>query len=137
MKICQLAREYFFNRIETLKVILVGRDLEEIRKFLPRFSIEEVSADPDCVITYGGDGTLVGAERDFPKIPKVPIRNSKWCKKCLKHTTECILQRLVDGDLERKLQRKIEARRNGQTQLAMNEVGLHMANRVSTARGSC
>lgn len=53
--------------------------------------------NPQAVLTWGGDGTLLFSERLFPGIPKVPFRDSKICNKCHNHPVEHILDRLAKG----------------------------------------
>jgi len=39
-------------------------------------------SNPDIVISYGGDGTLLLSEQVYPCVPKVLFRYSKICNKC-------------------------------------------------------
>jgi NAD+ kinase len=68
---------------------------EEIKGILST-NFEIVETSPEIVITYGGDGTLIGAERDYPQIPKLPLKNSLICKRCIpllpKETIDLFLQ---------------------------------------------
>ncbi|MFA6724146.1 MAG: hypothetical protein WCS95_05695, partial [Lentisphaeria bacterium] len=57
-----------------LRVLLYGRNLEDLRPLLQGFPLDIVQEDPELVITHGGDGSLLGAERLYPGIPKCPIR---------------------------------------------------------------
>lgn len=52
--------------------------------------------EPDFVISYGGDGMFLIAERIFPGIPKVLIRDSKICNKCHNIPTEQILRSIAE-----------------------------------------
>ncbi|MCP4003631.1 MAG: hypothetical protein GY725_05495 [bacterium] len=117
-----------------MRVSLIGNDLDGLRKLLSRFDLEEVSQDPEVVISHGGDGTLVGAERLLPGVPKVPIRNSEVCRKCKRHETRTILKRLSAGELVESRHAKVEGEIAGRRKLAMNEVGLHMDNPASAVR---
>ncbi len=38
--------------------------------------------DPSFIISVGGDGTFLAAEREFPGIPKLAVRDSLICFKC-------------------------------------------------------
>jgi len=117
-----------------MKVRLVGRDLEEIRKLLESYGLEEDEDSPQVVITHGGDGTLVGTERRIPGVPKVPIRSSRVCNKCAAHEAPVILQRLAAGELGESRHNKVEVAIGGRRKLAMNEVGIHMGNPASAVR---
>ncbi len=117
-----------------MKVRLEGRDVEALRKQLPRFGLEEVEEAPEVVITHGGDGTLVGAERVYPGIPKVPIRVSRLCRQCLAHDPAVILRKLAAGELAESRHPKVEVAIGDRHKLAMNEVGIHMGDPSSAVR---
>ena len=71
---------------------------KHIREHYPEISI--VRAKPDFVLCYGGDGTLLYAEREYPGVPKVMIRNSRICHNCARVTRDTILRLLLDGRYE-------------------------------------
>ena len=61
------------------RVSIVGKDIEKIGKMkekLSRRGFEFVEENPDLVISYGGDGMFLIAERIFPEVPKILIRDS-------------------------------------------------------------
>lgn len=66
-------------------------------------------AHPDVVLSFGGDGTLLHAERRYPSVPKLPLRNSRTCKKCSDHPIEAALAALRRGSFQRSELTKIEA----------------------------
>jgi NAD+ kinase len=68
-----------------MKIWLEGRYLEDIKPLLEKngFSFSEES--PDIIITHGGDGALLGAERTFPGTPKFPIRDRRTAPLCPRH----------------------------------------------------
>ncbi|MBN1517165.1 NAD(+)/NADH kinase [Candidatus Sumerlaeota bacterium] len=118
-----------------MKVHIIGQDVANLRAAMEQTGIEIAPPDQaDVMICHGGDGTLIGAERDFPGIPKVPIRNDHNCVKCPRHETQAILERLKSGALERSVLRKVQMRWKDHVKLAVNEVGLHMANPASATR---
>ena len=57
-----------FNK-KQYRVKIVGRNLDDLRPLLKMFPVKLVETEPDLVISYGGDGSLLGAERDFPGVP--------------------------------------------------------------------
>lgn len=84
--------------------------------------------DPDFVITYGGDGTILVAERKFPGVPKVPIRNSKICSMCVsygKDSIEHLLEKLEKGEFKKEEISKVEAHFNGDRLIGVNEIQIH------------
>lgn len=105
-----------------IKVGLFGKNSDSVRHLLPEFNLELVEDKPEVIISYGGDGTLLSAERKFPGIPKLPIRDSKVCKKCSFHTTENLLGMLINGQLVFKYFPKLEARFDTSDILAINDI---------------
>ncbi len=91
-----------------MKVVIVGKDTSEIEKKVRNAGFEVVKENPEITISYGGDGTLLHAERQFPGIPKLPIRNSNICKKCSNHEDEVLLKDLLEGKLQLKEYQKLE-----------------------------
>jgi len=83
-----------------MRVAICGRNLDELTAILATLPVEIVPEKPDVVIAYGGDGALLGAERDFPGVPKCPIRDRRGSPKCPDHTVEGTLARLLAGTLQ-------------------------------------
>ena len=113
-----------------MKVALFGKNSDSIRHFfsegksslIPEYGFEIADDKPDVIISYGGDGTLLSAERKFPGIPKLPIRDSKVCKKCPLHTTEHLLQKLSEGKIKLENYPKLEAKSRTEDILAINDL---------------
>lgn len=105
-----------------MKVALFGKNSESIRHFIPQFGLQLVEDTPDVIISYGGDGTLLSAERKYPGIPKLPIRDSKVCRKCSDHKTETLLENLANGKLVFQKFPKLEAKTGNEDILAINDI---------------
>lgn len=105
-----------------MKVLLFGKNSETISHLIPEYGLELVHDKPDVIVSYGGDGTLLAAERKFPAISKLPIRDSKVCKKCPIHTTEHLLQKLSNGDIKLEEYPKLEAKTHDAHLLAVNDL---------------
>ena len=105
-----------------MKVLLFGKNSETISHLIPEYGLELVHDKPDVIVSYGGDGTLLAAERKFPSIPKLPIRDSKVCKKCPIHTTEHLLQKLSNGEIGLEEYPKLEAKIGDDQLLAINDL---------------
>ena len=61
------------------KISIVGKDIEKIKGMKDKLSsrgFELVEENPDLVVSYGGDGMFLIAERIFPEVPKILIRDS-------------------------------------------------------------
>ena len=83
-----------------IRVLLFGKDVELLAPICEKFpQIELVKENPDFIITYGGDGTLISAELKYPNLPKVPILNSSRGHRCIPHPPEYVIKRLAEGTL--------------------------------------
>ena len=91
-----------------MKILINGKNSKDIENLVKNFGFEIVSKNPDVIISFGGDGTLLSSERDYPGIPKFPIRNSQFCNKCSNHVDEVILKKLIQGELKPTEYKKIE-----------------------------
>ncbi len=80
-----------------MKVLLYGNNASGLSPLLTGFGLVEVKENPDIVVSYGGDGTYLLSEVAYPGIPKVMIRDSKVCKKCINLSTEEIFRRLFEN----------------------------------------
>jgi NAD+ kinase len=80
-----------------MKFSIVGRDRKvaaEYRKILIRDHNAYDAKKPDIVLSLGGDGTLLLAERLYPSVPKIPIRHDSICVKCDWNSLLPILKKL-------------------------------------------
>lgn len=76
-------------RSEIMKIRLVGKNLEDIRPLLALADFAEAGEGetPELVVTHGGDGALLGAARDYPQLPILPVRDARTAPLCPRH--EC------------------------------------------------
>lgn len=91
--------------------------------------------EPDFVITYGGDGTVLFAERKYPGIPKITLRGSEGGFKCLYSEFELedvILK--MDGGYDIQEELKLETIFQGRRYLSLNEVQVHNASPIKAIR---
>ena len=126
---------------ETCRVVLFGEQTEKLMPFLKqRPNLIVTENEPDAVICYGGDGTLLAAELEWPGIPKVPILNSHRGHRCIPHPPEEVLDALAQNGLVRNAYMKLEcAINNGEAQhgpdfhlTCLNEFNVHMG-RINSA----
>ncbi len=118
-----------------MKTLLVGKDLVKIEKLAKELEFKLVTKNPEVIITYGGDGTLLLAERKYPSIPKLPLRNSQVCKKCSDHDDKVVLQRLLDGKLKLKEHKKLHTKTfEGKELFALNDFVIRNSDPVHTIR---
>ena len=126
-------------RTAPLKVRLVGRNCADLLPLLRRYPIEllpeKSKARPQLVISSGGDGSLLGAERDYPGIPKCPIRDRANNPKCALHAEEKILKELFAGTLPAQSLPRIVATLPDGTELAgLNDIVVSRKNLLATIR---
>lgn len=118
-----------------MRVSLYGRNLDELRILLRDFpGFQIVKEDPELVIAHGGDGALLGAERDFPGIDKLPLRDRKHNPKCPEHDERQVLQALLDGKLSQTRLEKLEAASPSGMVRGINDVCINKANISSAVR---
>lgn len=90
-----------------MKILLYGKNSQNIAPLVKDLGMEIVKSNPDVVISYGGDGTLLASERLYPGIPKLSLRDSTICKKCPKHQEKDLLKHLVENSFKLKEYREL------------------------------
>lgn len=140
-----------------MKITVVGRETAKVREALEKNAFT-ITKNPEVVISYGGDGTLLHAERDYPGIPKLAFRDPVKCAVCKKKETSkihlasakvycmnsfrAIAKRLKERKFKIRECRKIEAtafvRKNGRIArrniVGLNEVQVHNSNHIHAVR---
>lgn len=91
-----------------MKVLLHGKNSKNVEPIVKSLGFNIVTSNPEVILSFGGDGTLLSAERLYPGIPKLPLRNSQICNKCPDHEDEVVLKKLIAGKLKLKEYRKLE-----------------------------
>lgn len=117
-----------------MKIRLLGKNLEDIRPLLDRHGLQEVVSGAEAVITYGGDGALLGAARDFPDLPILAIRDAATAPTCPLHEAGTVLDRFVSGALKQSILYKLCAESPNGTLYGINDLFLHNINRTSSLR---
>lgn len=123
-----------------MNVILYGHDSEKLRPLIEKQGLRVVATDPDVVVCFGGDGTLLAAERLWPGVPKVPLRNSRRGARCIPNPPAEVIEQLAKGRLVRhgnlKLACDVEFvdRHSPHNIVALNEVSGHMGRVTSSLR---
>lgn len=111
-----------------MKVALVGAGCEVLEPLVLEAGLSLVPAESgqqDVIITYGGDGTLLGTERDYPSLPKLAIRRHTNCRHCAIHKPEQVIRGLAAQRLEASTLPKLEAYTGDQRLLGVNDIILH------------
>jgi NAD+ kinase len=109
-------------------LVIFRRDAFEIKKALTEEGFELVDENPDFVICYGGDGTVLYGERNFPGLPKLIIKTSRTCRMYdygLKDLC-VLLSKIKDGDYQIHSEMKLEVQAKGTRLVGLNEIQVHI-----------
>lgn len=117
-----------------MKILLAGSYDDEFLAAVNAAGLVLCERNPDVVVSVGGDGAFIGAERAWPGVPKLGIRRDDTCFKCEKHTDEILLGRLRMGALQESQMIKLEARAGGASLLALNDIIVRNADVRSAVR---
>lgn len=107
------------------KVLIISRiDTSELKKLLIENSFEIVRRNPDFIISYGGDGTVLFSEREFPQVPKLVVKKLNICRKCDYAFSEIkyLLPKIRDGKFRIISEIKLETNINNNRLMALNEI---------------
>ncbi|NTW17339.1 MAG: hypothetical protein HGA41_07785 [Syntrophaceae bacterium] len=119
-----------------MKVIVVSRYKEDIIPFLEECGVEITDKSPDAVIAYGGDGTFLLSEREFPGVPKFPLRDNRTAPLCPAHTIRNLVECFASGKLEKSELMKIDGFFRDKKITALNDIFIHHYNRNAAIRCS-
>ena len=116
------------------RVKLMGKNLDDVRPKILARGMEIVEDNIDLVIAHGGDGTLLWSERDYPGIPKLPLRDARTAPQCRKHDYDTVLDSLLAGNLEISVLPKLEGIYQDKRLVALNDIFVHNLERASALR---
>jgi NAD+ kinase len=116
-----------------MKAAVVGRGTEEIKAIVEK-SFDIIDVNPDFVVCYGGDGTILLAERLFPSVPKLTIKKSEECRKCDYGVKN--LKKILDKINKRQYGIKEEMKLDANGREALNEIQVRSKTPVRALRFS-
>jgi len=121
-----------------MKVAVTGQFAEDLLPLLNTLGFHVVPLDeaPDVILTYGGDGGLIGAEASWPGVPKLAIRSSRSCDKCPQHDDREVLARLLNGTATKTQLMKLRAQVHGQEFFGVNDIMMRNHDMRSAVRFS-
>ena len=117
-----------------MKVQVVGRNIDKIIPMVRDAGLEMTGTNPDIIIPYGGDGTLLGSEREFPGVPKFPLRDNNNSPLCADHHYPDLLDKLKRNEVKKFELMKLSGKAGDRELFAMNDVFIHNIKRVSAIR---
>lgn len=109
------------------RVAIAGEDREEVVVALARLGADVVRDAPDVVVSHGGDGTLLRAERVWPLVPKIPVRLGSKTLACPRHGLGAVLERWRADELDVTRVGMLQLRVGRARFYAMNDVVLRNA----------
>lgn len=114
------------NAMKRLKrVLIVSRsETPRLEKLLMENDFMIVERNPDFIVCYGGDGTVLFSERKFPQVPKLIVKRTNVCRKCdyTLYEIENVLAKIRDGKFKMRKEIKLETRFKNEKMVGLNEI---------------
>ena len=107
-----------------MKLAVVSKFKNEIKSKAKRY-FKVVDKNPDFVLAYGGDGTLLFAEEVYPSIPKIFVKHESSCRNCRLLNLEKVLNKVASKNYKLKELVKLQANVNGKKIIALNDINVH------------
>ncbi|MCX6702157.1 MAG: hypothetical protein NTX96_03125 [Candidatus Zambryskibacteria bacterium] len=107
------------------KVILFGKEQDNIFELVQKYGFKIVKKNPDFIIIFGGDGTIIHSEVKYPGIPKIILKNSRICKLCSSLENSKVLEKIKLGKYKIEDYWKLTSRVKNKKFLSMNDVIVH------------
>ena len=125
-----------------MNITLYGAEAAKLRPLVEEHpSLHLVNDNPDVVVCFGGDGTLLASELRWPGVPKVPLRNSRRGIRCISDPPAEVIQRLADNTLVPKEHLKLQCTvkhaapdHADNTLMAINEFNVHKGRTNASVR---
>jgi NAD+ kinase len=115
------------KKLEKVLVVFKRDDLE-VRNILATEGFKVVEENPDFIVCYGGDGTVLFSERKFPGVPKLIIKTSRACR--IYDYALCDLRELLSkikvGNYQIHSEMKLETEAKGECLVGLNEIQVHL-----------
>jgi len=124
--------------MKKVAVIGVNKDMARQELKAQGFIIDRLR--PDFVVSFGGDGSALVAEQLYPGIPRLTIKHSSVCEKCV--VGEDHMLSVIFGKIKKKRYRiveemKLEAMVNGDNHkrlVGLNEINIANATPIKAIR---
>ncbi|RJQ14629.1 hypothetical protein C4553_00980 [Candidatus Parcubacteria bacterium] len=111
-----------------MKAKIYGAQINKLKPHIIKAGFHLISSGkPDVIVSFGGDGTFLEAERKYPGVPKLMIRSSRTCQKCLSEPIDITLKNLKNKKYKIKELIKLEAGFGASKLTAFNDVLVHNA----------
>ena len=121
-----------------MKIKIYARNKEKIpclkNKILKLNSEVKFSNKPEIIICFGGDGTVLHAEKLHPQIPKLIIRDQSICKSCNTGNLGDVLKKFFENKYVIEEEPKIQAITNNKKLTATNDIVIRNADQHHAIR---
>ena len=107
------------------KVLIFGNEKNKITDLIKRIGFSVVRKNPDFGVSFGGDGTVMQSEAQFPGTPKIILKNSRSCKLCSPIQNEEILEKIKSGKYKIERFWKILGTAKDKKITAMSDITVH------------
>lgn len=107
-----------------MKIAIVrkfSRKIEHYKKDLAKLELKYSTRNPDFVVSIGGDGTLLEAERRYLGVPKIPVKESNVCVLCQDGDLASMLSKVKKRKYKIVTYAKVKATVKGKTFIATND----------------
>ena len=111
------------------KVLVVSlHDTSEIEAVLAAEGFKVVDGNPDFIVCFGGDGTVLFSERTYPEVPKLIIKTSRACRKCdyTADDLKDVLSNIKKGNYCLHKKMKLDAEAKGKKLVGLNDIQVHL-----------
>jgi len=112
-----------------MRVAVVGVEKSIVEKEIVRHGFVLDKLKPEIVVSFGGDGSALVAEQLYPGVPRLTIKHSSNCEKCVvgeAHNVESVIEKLKNNDYKIAEEFKVEGIVNGDS--AKRLIGLNEIN---------
>lgn len=117
-----------------------ARDRRHAYEEAARYGFTKDEERPRVVLCYGGDGTLLHAERRYPRVAKVAVRLSERCNTChteyLDHALEAVARRRCREERLMRLEATARTKKGSERLVGINDVNVRNKRPTSAIRFS-
>jgi NAD+ kinase len=110
-------------------VLVISRhDTSEIEAVLAAEGFKIVKRNPDFIVCFGGDGTVLFSERTFSEVPKLILKTSRVCRKCdyPPDSLRDLLANIKKGNYCLHKKMKLETEAKGKKLVGLNDIQVHL-----------
>ncbi|MGB8815909.1 MAG: hypothetical protein WCC74_01540 [Minisyncoccia bacterium] len=108
-----------------MNLFIYGTGTKIITDLAKKIGFNIVKKNPSLIASFGGDGTFMLAEKEYPNVPKFYLKNSRVCKKCFQFSNEDVLKKVLSKKYIIEEYIKISAKAKDKNICGLNEIIVH------------